>query len=62
MAIKELVRRRVRVGVVLIDGESFGGMFKTLNTVPALYDAGVSPFVVKTARRYSDSAVASLHP
>jgi uncharacterized protein (DUF58 family) len=47
VAIRELVRRRVRVAVILIDGKSFGGMFETLNTVPALYDAGVSPFVVR---------------
>ena len=46
-AIRELVRRRVRSAVVLVDGESFGGMFDTLRTVPMLYDAGVAPFVVR---------------
>ena len=46
-AVRELVRRRVRVGVILVDGSSFGGMFETLNVVPALYDAGVAPFVVR---------------
>ena len=46
-AVRELVRRRVRVGVILVDGNSFGGMFETLNVVPALYDAGVAPFVVR---------------
>lgn len=47
VAVRELVRRRVRVAVALVDGRSFGGMFDTLGVVPALYDAGVAPFVVR---------------
>ena len=47
VAVRELVRRRVRVAVALVDGRSFGGMFDTLSVVPALYDAGVAPFVVR---------------
>ena len=46
-AVRELVRRRVRVGTILVDGSSFGGMFETLNVVPHLYDSGVTPFVVR---------------
>ena len=46
IAVRELVRRRVRVGVILVNGQSFGGMFETLNVVPALYDSGIAPFVV----------------
>jgi uncharacterized protein (DUF58 family) len=47
VAIRELVRRRLRIAVVLIDGESFGGLFETLAITPALYDAGIAPFVVR---------------
>ena len=47
VAVRELGRRRVRVAVILIDGASFGGMFRSMDTVPLLYDAGVAPFVVR---------------
>ena len=46
-AVKELVRRRVRVATIVIDGKSFGGMFDTMSIVPALYDAAVDPYVVR---------------
>ena len=46
-AARELMRRRVRIAVVLIDGQSFGGLFETLSVVPELYDAGIAPFVVR---------------
>ena len=47
MAVKELVRRRIRVAAILVDGQSFGGMFETMSIVPALYDAAVDPYVVR---------------
>lgn len=47
IAARELIRRRVRVAVVLIDGGSFGGFFNTLDVVPHLYTSGVAPYVVK---------------
>ena len=47
MAARELIRRRVRVGVVLLDGVSFGGFFNTLDAVPHLYMTGIAPYVVK---------------
>ena len=47
VAVRELARRRVRIAVVLIDGQSFGGLFDSLSVVPALYDAGIAPFVVR---------------
>ncbi len=46
-ALKELIRRRVRVVAVLLDGMSFGGIFDSTAVVPDLYAAGVSPYVVK---------------
>ena len=58
-AVRELVRRRIRVAVVLVDGASFGGMFDTLDAVPALYDAGVAPFVVRMG---DDVPIALSHP
>ncbi|MDA0771185.1 MAG: DUF58 domain-containing protein [Chloroflexi bacterium] len=45
-AARELVRRRVRVAVILLDGASFGGFFNTLDTVPHLFVAGIAPYVV----------------
>ena len=45
-AVTELVKRRVRVAVVLLDGASFGSYFNTLDIVPDLYVAGVPPYVV----------------
>ncbi len=47
IAVKELVRRRIRVATILVDGKSFGGLFETMSVVPALYDAGVDPYVVR---------------
>lgn len=47
VAIRELVRRRLRIAVVLMDGHSFGGLFETLDVIPALYDSGIAPFVVR---------------
>ncbi len=46
-AVRELVRRRVRVAAIVVDGSSFGGMFETMRVIPELYDAGVAPFVVR---------------
>ncbi len=47
VAVKELVRRRVRVAAILVDGKSFGGLFETMDAAPALYDAAVDPYVVR---------------
>ena len=47
VAVRELVRRRIRVAAILVDGQSFGGMFETMSIVPALYDAAVDPYVVR---------------
>ena len=47
VAVKELVRRRVRVATILVDGQSFGGMFETMSIIPALYEAAVDPYVVR---------------
>ena len=58
VAAKELARRRVRVAAILIDGVSFGGFFNTLDVVPHLYEAGVSPFLV---RKGDDIPVALSH-
>ena len=58
-AVEELVRRRVRVAVVLVDGKSFGGLFDTLDVMPALYEAGVAPYVVRMG---DDVPVALSHP
>ena len=59
VAIRELVRRRLRIAVVLIDGHSFGGLFETMSVTPALYDAGIAPFVVRMG---DDVRVALSHP
>ncbi len=45
-ALEELTKRRVRIAVVLVDGRSFGSVFHTLDVVPHLYDAGVTPYAV----------------
>ena len=42
-----------------MDGQSFGGMFETLDAVPSLYDAGVAPFVVRMG---DDVPIALSHP
>ena len=47
-AVKELIKRRVRVAVVLVDGQSFGGFFDTEAVIPHLYDAGVPPYLVRS--------------
>ena len=59
VAVRELVRRRLRIAVVLIDGQSFGGLFETMAVTPALYDAGIAPFVVRSG---DDIRVALSHP
>lgn len=46
-ALRELMRRRVRVAVVLIDGASFNGFFNTADVVPQLYVAGIPPYMVR---------------
>ncbi len=57
-ALRELIRRRVRVAVALLDGASFGGIFNTLENVPELYGHGVPPYVV---RRDDDIPLALSH-
>ena len=46
-ALRELMRRRVRVAVVLIDGASFDGFFNTEDVVPHLYLAGIPPYLIR---------------
>ena len=46
-ALRELMRRRVRVAVVLIDGASFDGFFNTEDVVPHLYLAGIPPYMIR---------------
>lgn len=46
-ALKELIRRRIKVLVVLLDGMSFGGIYDSTAVVPKLYEAGVSPYIVR---------------
>ena len=46
-ALRELMRRRVRVAVVLIDGASFEGFFNTEDVVPHLYVAGIPPYLIR---------------
>lgn len=46
-ALRELMRRRVRVAVVLIDGASFDGFFNTEDVVPHLYVAGIPPYLIR---------------
>ena len=46
-ALRELMRRRVRVAVVLIDGASFDGFFNTEEVVPHLYVAGIPPYLIR---------------
>ena len=47
VGLRELTRRRVRVAVVLLDGNSFDGIFKTTDVIPELYLAGIPPYVVR---------------
>ena len=46
-ALRELMRRRVRVAVVLIDGASFDGFFNTEEVIPHLYVAGIPPYLIR---------------
>ena len=46
-AVRELGRRRVNVTAILVDGESFGGMFRTMDAVAPLHEAGVVPYAVR---------------
>ena len=46
-ALRELMRRRVRVAVVLLDGASFDGFFNTADVIPHLYLAGIPPYLVR---------------
>ena len=46
-AVRELGRRRVNVAAILVDGESFGGMFRTMDVVAQLHEAGVAPYGVR---------------
>lgn len=46
-AARELGRRRVSVSAILVDGESFGGMFRTMDAVAPLLEAGVAPYAVR---------------
>ncbi|MCH7625764.1 MAG: DUF58 domain-containing protein [Chloroflexi bacterium] len=57
-AIREITKRRVRVAAVLVDGQSFGGLFETEAVIPHLYEAGVAPYLV---RRGDDIPVALDH-
>lgn len=57
-ALRELMRRRVRVAVVLLDGVSFDGFFNTVDVIPHLYLAGIPPYLV---RKGDDIPVALSH-
>ena len=46
-ALSELTRRKSRVGVILLDAHSFGGVYDTLRVVPELHSVGIAPYVVK---------------
>ena len=46
-ALRELSRRRVRVAVILLDSQSFGGMFDSMAVIPKLYDIGISPYLIR---------------
>ncbi|HAL47255.1 MAG TPA: hypothetical protein DCP37_05825, partial [Dehalococcoidia bacterium] len=45
--LKELVRRRVKVAVILLDAQSFGSMFDPVSLIPELHSAGIAPFLVR---------------
>ena len=47
IALRELMRRRVRVAAVLLDGASFDGFFNTVDVIPHLYLAGIPPYLVR---------------
>ncbi len=59
LAVRELSRRRVRIVVVLVDAQSFGGLFETLSVVPSVLVAGVQPYVVRMG---DDIRTALSHP
>ena len=46
-AVRELGRRRVNVTAILVDGESFGGMFRPMDNLAPLLEAGVAPYAVR---------------
>lgn len=46
-AVRELGRRRVNVSAILVDGESFGGMFRSMDALAPLREAGVAPYAVR---------------
>ena len=46
-AVRELGRRRVNVTAILVDGESFGGMFRSMDALAPLREAGVAPYAVR---------------
>ena len=46
-ALKALTGRHLRATVILVDASSFGGHFNTLDVVPELYAANITPYVVK---------------
>ena len=46
-ALKELVKRGVRVAVVLVDADSFGGFLNTLDVLEEIYLAGLPTYVVR---------------
>ena len=47
VAVKQLMRRRVRVVVIVLDGRSFGTYFDSLEVVPELLAEGVTTYVVR---------------
>ena len=47
VAVKQLIRRRVRVVAVLLDGRSFGTHFDTLAVLPELHAEGVPTYLVR---------------
>lgn len=46
-AVRELGRRRVNVTAILVDGASFGGMFRSMDALAPLREAGVAPYAVR---------------
>ena len=46
-AARELMRRRVKVVAILLDGQTFGTHFNTLEVVPELYTEGIPAYVVR---------------
>ena len=48
VGLRELARRRVRVVAVLLDGITFGGVFPTLGVAPALQEAGIPTYAVRS--------------